>query len=49
MTKSYAQWVQDMELRYDVMPPWFNRDADRHREFIEYVEREEAKVEADGC
>jgi hypothetical protein len=49
MTKSYAQWVQEMELRYDVMPAWFNRDADRHRKFMEYVEREKAKAEADGC
>jgi len=49
MTKSYAQWVQEMELRYDVMPTWFNRDADRHREFMAYVAREKAKEEADGC
>ena len=47
--KTYAQWVQEMELRYDVMPTWFNRDADRHREFMAYVEREKAKAEADGC
>ena len=47
MTKSYAQWVQEMELRYDVMPAWFNRDAARHREFMAYVEREKAKAEAD--
>lgn len=42
---SYGKWCDDLERRYDVMPPWYWHASLREDNYITYVRRTAAIIE----